>query len=149
MIQGTKTRKPLQAVHPEAVWVQQPVMPCEMFPDGLPGMLLINDTPYQVHLLQPVGYRLVKSDGTVYDVDNSRSYWTCDCPDGTYRPDRPNGCKLSVALREALRQVTPPMELPKQPPPRPPQQRFRSTGDWAANEPAEYRDEQYTNPAWY
>jgi hypothetical protein len=26
----------------------------------------------------------------------------CDCPDGTYRPERPLGCRHQVALRQAL-----------------------------------------------
>jgi hypothetical protein len=26
----------------------------------------------------------------------------CDCPDGTYNPDRPGGCKHVVALRQTL-----------------------------------------------
>ena len=27
---------------------------------------------------------------------------TCDCPDATYQPDRPGGCKHVVALRQTL-----------------------------------------------
>jgi hypothetical protein len=30
----------------------------------------------------------------------------CDCPDATYRPDRPGGCKHCVALRQVLPPLT-------------------------------------------
>ncbi len=37
----------------------------------------------------------------VYDIDLSVNPPTCDCPDGTYRSERPGGCKHIVALRSA------------------------------------------------
>ena len=47
------------------------------------------------------GFQLVKfGTGEVYDLP--RSLDSCDCPDGTYRPERPGGCKHQQALRQAL-----------------------------------------------
>jgi len=47
------------------------------------------------------GFRLTKfGTGEVYDVP--RSLDRCDCPDATYRPVRPGGCKHQQALRAAL-----------------------------------------------
>ena len=43
------------------------------------------------------GFQLVKfGTGEVYDLP--RSLDSCDCPDGTYRPERPGGCKHQQAL---------------------------------------------------
>lgn len=48
-----------------------------------------------------VGFRLTKfGTGEVYDIP--RSLDCCDCPDATYRPERPGGCKHQQALRVAL-----------------------------------------------
>src|SRR5262249_44562944 len=51
------------------------------------GVLAINGTPYEVLPLYEgdalVGYRLLKADGRMYDVDIAT--WRCDCPDATYR----------------------------------------------------------------
>jgi hypothetical protein len=47
------------------------------------------------------GFRLTKfGTGDVYDVP--RSLDTCDCPDRTYKPERPGGCRHMAALRQAL-----------------------------------------------
>jgi hypothetical protein len=46
------------------------------------------------------GWRLVKQDGTVYDLPADFS--SCDCPDQTYHPERPLGCKHMRALPAAL-----------------------------------------------
>ena len=47
------------------------------------------------------GFRLTKfGTGDVYDVP--RSLDACTCGDGTYRPERPGGCKHQAALRQAL-----------------------------------------------
>jgi hypothetical protein len=35
-----------------------------------------------------------------YDLPASLD--SCDCPDGTYRPERPGGCRHQQALRQAL-----------------------------------------------
>jgi hypothetical protein len=47
------------------------------------------------------GFRLTKfATGEVYDLPRDLS--CCDCPDQTYRPERPGGCKHMQALRQAL-----------------------------------------------
>jgi hypothetical protein len=47
------------------------------------------------------GFRLTKfGTGEVYDVPRDLS--SCDCPDRTYRPERPGGCRHMAALRQAL-----------------------------------------------
>jgi hypothetical protein len=47
------------------------------------------------------GFRLTKfGTGEPYDVP--RSLDACSCPDGTYRSERPGGCKHQQALRQAL-----------------------------------------------
>ena len=74
------------------------------------GVLQINGTAYEVLPLYDgealVGYRLLKADGTMYDVGTTGPHgWTCDCPDATFRPDRPGGCKHQSALRAALKRI--------------------------------------------
>src|SRR5262245_39646143 len=70
------------------------------------GVLAINGTNYTVTALRGpdgvAGYQMVKADGTAYDVCTSEGRWTCDCPDATYHPERPGGCKHAAALRAAL-----------------------------------------------
>ena len=40
---------PVKPVPPPVfVWVSQPLYPCPLLPQGLPGLLLINCTPYLV-----------------------------------------------------------------------------------------------------
>jgi hypothetical protein len=47
------------------------------------------------------GFRLTKyGTGEVYDLPRDLSTW--DCPDYTYRPNRPGGFKHMEALRQAL-----------------------------------------------
>jgi hypothetical protein len=47
------------------------------------------------------GWTLKKADGKVYDLPADLS--SCDCPDGTYHPERPGGgCKHRKALAKAL-----------------------------------------------
>lgn len=45
-------------------------------------------------------YRLIKSDGSVYDLSESRYGPSCDCPDYIFRRDGldPAGCKHVKAL---------------------------------------------------
>lgn len=79
---------------------------------GKVGILAINGTHYVFEVLtdagRTVGYRLTKQDGTVYDLDVNQPHgWSCDCPDGTYHPERPSGCKHQVAVKAALRQLEP------------------------------------------
>jgi hypothetical protein len=75
--------------------------------DADTGVLAINRTDYTVTVLRGpdsvLGYRLAKADGTVYDVCVTEERWTCDCPDATYKPERPGGCKHVAALRAALK----------------------------------------------
>ena len=71
------------------------------------GVLAINGTNYTLTTLRDqtgiVGYRLVKADGTAYDVCTSEERWSCDCPDATFHSERPGGCKHVAALRAALK----------------------------------------------
>src|SRR5690349_11118793 len=64
------------------------------------GMLEINGTPDEVLPLydgeQRVGHRLLKEDGSMYDLPADLS--GCDCPDATFHPERPGGCKHRGAL---------------------------------------------------
>jgi hypothetical protein len=78
-------------------------------PDGeqADGLLEINGQTYELLPLRDgtalVGYRLRKPDGTLYDVGIVDPHgWTCDCPDATFHPERPGGCKHAAALRAAL-----------------------------------------------
>jgi hypothetical protein len=71
------------------------------------GALAINGTGYTVNVLRGtgraiIGYRLIKADGTAYDVNTEAEHWTCDCPDACFHAERPGGCKHAVALRAAL-----------------------------------------------
>jgi len=69
------------------------------------GVLQVNGTRYEVLPFYDgealVGHRLLKADGTMYDVDVVT--WRCDCPDATFHPERPGGCKHVQALKAALR----------------------------------------------
>ena len=71
------------------------------------GVLAINGANYTLTVLRGPngidGYRMVKADGTAYDIGTSEERWTCDCPDATFKPDRPGGCKHIAALRVALK----------------------------------------------
>jgi hypothetical protein len=110
---STVSRKPRQ-FQPATVpvsgtfrWAVQPT-------DTHPGCLVITTTDKQTgkpkataYLVHPVadngrlvGWTLKKAGGAVYDLaaDLSR----CDCPDGTYHPERPGGCKHMRALAKAL-----------------------------------------------
>jgi hypothetical protein len=68
--------------------------------------LVIRDTVYLVSATpnagreRPRGYRLVKSGGTAYDVEQTQHGPTCDCPDFVFRRDGldPAGCKHVRAL---------------------------------------------------
>jgi hypothetical protein len=75
-------------------------------PDGHPGIgiLAINGVPYVIlHLSSGIGFRLEQGDRTTYDVNTEADPWTCDCPDATFHPERPGGCKHVAALRAALK----------------------------------------------
>ena len=47
------------------------------------------------------GWKLKKFNSVeVYDLPSSLD--SCDCPDGTYRSERPGGCRHQQAIRQAL-----------------------------------------------
>lgn len=85
---------------------QAPLLPCELLPDGLAGVLEINGTVYQIEAIMDglllAGYRLTKEPKRldVYDVCLA-DVLSCDCPDYTFaRSHRDtNGCKHCVAIR--------------------------------------------------
>jgi hypothetical protein len=91
-------------------WAVQPT-------DSHPGCLVITTTDgrtgkprataYLVHPVTDngrlVGWTLKKVDGKAYDLPADLS--TCDCPDGTYHPERPGGCKHRKALAGALKSL--------------------------------------------
>jgi hypothetical protein len=94
----TRSRKPVKPVCGTCRWLRRlgdnPV-------DPKSGALEINGKPYGVMLLEeegnPAGYRLVKPDGTAYDID--AQWWVCTCPDAVWRARM---CKHALALRAAL-----------------------------------------------
>ena len=52
-----------------------------------------------------VGFRLTAFvSGEVYDLPRDLS--SCDCPDRTFKSERPGGCRHMAALRQALPTVT-------------------------------------------
>jgi hypothetical protein len=72
-----------------------------------------DETPYWCQAIYDgercTGFRLTKfATGEVYDLPRDLSI--CDCPDRTYRPERPGGCRHMVALRQALPTVRKPAE---------------------------------------
>jgi hypothetical protein len=97
----TRVRKPLTPVS-GSVRVLRPLG--TIGPDA--GEVQINEKPYYL-TRHATGYRLTGYDErhaavTVYDLPIDLS--SCDCPDGTYRGERPGGCKhrrALVALRAA------------------------------------------------
>ena len=99
----TRTRKPLTEAHGTCQWI-------EPAKNGN-RQLIVNGVLYELEDLQGRGYRLYRlKDGAVvaYDIDTRTPHgWTCDCPDATYRPDRPGGCKHVRALQAALAVLTP------------------------------------------
>lgn len=101
-------------------WFTRPVLPCLQFPAGLAGCLVIHrdgvdDAMYEVVVNSNVcdlqkpseplvirGWRVLgrKRGARVYDVCFEPGHEGCDCPDGTYRPERP--CKHWCGLKEGL-----------------------------------------------
>jgi hypothetical protein len=49
-----------------------------------------------------LGFRLRKFGGEEPAYDLPADLSCCDCPDATYRPERPGGCRHQQALRRAL-----------------------------------------------
>lgn len=111
MAQTIRTRKPPQALSPEWSWTTRPQRATLRG-----GVLAINGTAYQVEPIEAGydnadgdpcfdGFRLRKPDGTVHDVSTTGERFVCDCPDATFQPERPGGCKHCVALRGAMAQL--------------------------------------------
>jgi hypothetical protein len=90
-------------------WALQPT-------DTHPGCLVVTTTDsrtgkpvvtsYLVRVVveygRVLGYQLEKANGTVYDLAADLS--SCDCPDATFQPDRPEGgCKHRKSLAAALK----------------------------------------------
>jgi hypothetical protein len=110
VLRNRPARRNLKPSHGTARWLQP-------MPFLGKGVLEINGTAYTVERLhnfdddagpRPVGFRLTKEDGTVYDISTDRPYgWECDCPDGTYNSERPGGCKHIASLKAALAQLQP------------------------------------------
>src|SRR5262249_28347705 len=97
----TKPRPPAPSITGSCRWALQPTA-------EHPGVLVINDTAYLVTELLDglarLGFRLQKTDGTVYDIDATQAFWTCDCPDFQFRrTNDPKGCKHLAGLRAALK----------------------------------------------
>ena len=72
------------------------------------GEVAINGRAYYV-TRHATGYRLTgydprKREVTVYDLPADLS--GCDCPDGTFHPERPGGCKHRAALKAALKALS-------------------------------------------
>jgi hypothetical protein len=85
--------------------------PSERPADGLPAqasrlVLTIDRTAYAMFALPRAldharrAYRLIKGDGAVYDLSETRYGPSCDCPDYIFRRDGldPSGCKHIKAL---------------------------------------------------
>jgi hypothetical protein len=90
-----RVRKPLTPVN-GSVRVLRPVG--TVAPNA--GEILINGKPYYF-TRHATGYRLTgyddrKGEVTTYDLPLDLS--SCDCPDGTYRGERPGGCKHRRAI---------------------------------------------------
>lgn len=93
-------------------WLHTPILPADLPPNGLPGLLWIEAQTQrgrvgECYMLTPIaeagrllGWRLTKSDGTCYDVDGVHG--SCDCPDSQFR-HRP--CKHCRALAAGLRAI--------------------------------------------
>jgi hypothetical protein len=117
-----RPRKPLAAAAVAFHWISKPILPAT--PDGpfWSGLLVIGTGPaakcYMVSAILGangddlpgmLGWRLTLRDGETRDVDALT--WSCDCPDATFRSDRPgpNGhgsnCKHVVNLRAALQAI--------------------------------------------
>jgi hypothetical protein len=95
-----RQEKPAAAVH-GTVRVLQPVGSISGPAHTSTGEVAINGKAYFCRCLEH-GYQLFSYDArkkqtTVYDLPGDLS--GCDCPDGTYRSERPSGCKHAAGLR--------------------------------------------------
>ena len=84
--------------------IERPNYHCDLLPEGLPGMVVFNGTPYTVLPLgddSRDGYRIENlNNGKVYDVDTSSGYPRCNCLDFTIRRGKIKNdyCKHCLAL---------------------------------------------------
>jgi hypothetical protein len=105
---STLRTRPPQPVSGTLRWVKH------IEPDNTSGVLYINGTCYGIHRLEKnhrtIGYRLMKTDGTVYEIDCDWDVWECTCPDFAYRRYGADhkGCKHVAALQASIRRgITP------------------------------------------
>jgi hypothetical protein len=106
-----KPDKPLAEVHGSCRWIELPHAMADS--PARRGRLSINGVVYLcLELLcpetaLPIGWQLVRPavkriDAASYDVLICNGELLCHCPDSTYCPDRPGGCKHMRALAVAL-----------------------------------------------
>jgi hypothetical protein len=93
-----RNRKPLPEVHGTCKWIHRPSNGLGEDPNS--GLIEINGTLYAL-LIHETAYEIFKEDKTTYHLPRDLS--SCDCPDGTYRCERPGGCKHRKALAALLR----------------------------------------------
>lgn len=86
-----------------------PIANCTLIPGGRPGQVRINGVNYALayhthleddHLNVVTGYRLVKPDGTSYDV--AADFTTCECKDFLTRTRADRCCKHLKALKKLV-----------------------------------------------
>jgi hypothetical protein len=108
-----KPRKPHVATRPvcgRCRWAVQPT-------DSHPGCLVITSADARgkvtvsaslvyvvVEYGRVLGFQLKKATGEAYDLAADLS--SCDCPDATFHPERPGGCKHQKALAAVLKAMT-------------------------------------------
>jgi hypothetical protein len=143
-----RTRRPHTATRPitgSCRWNLRPVLPTADDLNGLSGLLAVaTEDRTTEYLVTPLadrvadgavlrGWSMTKSDGTVYHLDAAEGL-RCDCPDHTFHPERPGGCRHMRALAAALAVLT---DGNDPTPPTAPAARpaYRSAGDLAANDP--------------
>ena len=88
--------------------VSRVVYPCEMIPEGCPGVVRLNGQAYWLYPLVSFegdgfvveGYRFVKADGEARDVRAARWGLECDCADATFRRREGNACKHAAAVKQ-------------------------------------------------
>jgi hypothetical protein len=84
---------------PAFTWIQKHIWPCEMIPNGMPGLLQLEGQCYMVssHQGSVDVFVLVKTDGTAYVVDTQKH--RCSCPHAIHRRAV---CKHSRGLVAAI-----------------------------------------------
>jgi hypothetical protein len=94
--------------------IRRPCAPCDLVPAGIPGLVTINATPYEIEILGELprvgnleidGYRLTKGNGEAHDLCYVDGRWECTCGDWIFRrsvmaePHRAD-CKHIHAIRQ-------------------------------------------------